>query len=236
MSDRILLCEDNDALHKWLMDRQVGKFQMGGGIANTRTAFGKVCASLISDEFLRLKLENHGMWRYAASITGKFDLISEDNHSLLACAICFDKPMTACVLPCKHAYLCDECAEFTQTHETMSRCAICRKDIQEVVKAEKVEKIFKCGVQTPDEAHILFEEKGKKYRDNVLVVKTDILKECLDILAESDVANTASELAIGQPAAFWALAAIAKTKGQDVDDMYAEIREITGGRRKRRRR
>ena len=39
-----------------------------------------------------------------------------------SCVICWERPLTRCLQPCKHLVLCDQC--------DVTRCPVCRKNVQ----------------------------------------------------------------------------------------------------------
>jgi len=222
----ILYSDNTQVRHFVGASRMAWKAGVGSGSGMS----GNLVGILVEDAFENIRLENNATYRQAAVITGNYKVVPTEVLSN-ECAICYERTVSHFVKPCMHGYMCQVCA----TKCPPRSCAFCRGQVESVqhINPGSVHSVIFQGVEMPGESHVIFSTgkgaKMKYYRDNVVLMN---LEECTEAIKELHISSV-PDLGANQPAVFWSMVVIAKSKDTEVDDLFGSL---TGGGKRRRRR
>ena len=216
-----MLCTANE-LRKMLVGRQIGRLH---GSKDS----GMVATLMQNAYELRIR-ENHGLLRYSAALSHQFSIIEECLPSEDSCVICFDEPAVMVVMPCRHCYQGQRCAQQKPTE-----CALCRGSVEEICEAKTMDtsSVFGIDLTVPQTAKVEFIVKGKTYQDQTVVPNDPSLQENMKSIIDELSITSASQLAALQPPLFWAIAERARSQKKDVDTVFSDITGVSGRKRRR---
>jgi hypothetical protein len=65
---------------------------------------------------------------------GQFRKAVDNSSHMNLCCICLENSKTVCVMPCRHACMCEECFNSGENIKAMTRCPVCRVTVSQIIK------------------------------------------------------------------------------------------------------